>query len=272
MGTPATTSRCCAPWGIRARSIPIRGCGCLPRTSVGRSATSGGGDVTSAGVYVPPARPARCGWRPRPCARSARRWHVRSTAPGSTERPAPHPPSAVAPAFSRGSRLRPWLPPTAANPVHSRATCLQTYCLQTCAAPGAAYISAEGEMRRRAIDVPDDAFNYFLFRRWCRVRRSILRCFFFDIRFRRFLTTEPIEPHQLVRHEYSRVHSKRSRPAMLAEVYAHDAGGVATCRTAVRHITLPGSEQHIRAGQSFPSPRRFAGSRVTEKVGARPRF
>ena len=28
-------------------------------------------------------------------------------------------------------------------------------------------------------------------RRWTRVRFSILRCFFFDIRLRRFLTTEP---------------------------------------------------------------------------------
>ena len=30
------------------------------------------------------------------------------------------------------------------------------------------------------------------FRRWTRVRRSILRCFFFDMRLRRFLMTEPI--------------------------------------------------------------------------------
>ena len=35
---------------------------------------------------------------------------------------------------------------------------------------------------------------YFLLRRWWRVLRSILRCFFFDILLRRFLTTEPIGP------------------------------------------------------------------------------
>ncbi len=33
--------------------------------------------------------------------------------------------------------------------------------------------------------------DYFLLRRWCRVRRSSLRCFFFAMRLRRFLMTEP---------------------------------------------------------------------------------
>ena len=33
--------------------------------------------------------------------------------------------------------------------------------------------------------------RYFLLRRWWRVLRSNLRCFFFDIRLRRFLMTEP---------------------------------------------------------------------------------
>jgi hypothetical protein len=33
---------------------------------------------------------------------------------------------------------------------------------------------------------------YFLLRRWWRVLRSNLRCFFFAIRLRRFLITEPI--------------------------------------------------------------------------------
>ena len=33
---------------------------------------------------------------------------------------------------------------------------------------------------------------YFLFLRWTLVRRSSLRCFFFAIRLRRFLITEPI--------------------------------------------------------------------------------
>src|SRR5215471_1421335 len=34
--------------------------------------------------------------------------------------------------------------------------------------------------------------SYFLLRRWTRVRLSSLRCFFFAIRLRRFLITEPI--------------------------------------------------------------------------------
>lgn len=34
--------------------------------------------------------------------------------------------------------------------------------------------------------------DYFLLRRWWRVRRSSLRCFFFAMRLRRFLTTEPM--------------------------------------------------------------------------------
>src|ERR1044072_4322828 len=38
----------------------------------------------------------------------------------------------------------------------------------------------------------DPAGNYFLsLRRWTRVLRSSLRCFFFDMRLRRFLMTEP---------------------------------------------------------------------------------
>ena len=35
---------------------------------------------------------------------------------------------------------------------------------------------------------------YFLLRRWWRVLRSSLRCFFFDMRLRRFLMTEPTGP------------------------------------------------------------------------------
>src|SRR5660397_64237 len=35
---------------------------------------------------------------------------------------------------------------------------------------------------------------YFLLRRWWRVFRSNLRCFFFDMRLRRFLMTDPTEP------------------------------------------------------------------------------
>jgi hypothetical protein len=35
--------------------------------------------------------------------------------------------------------------------------------------------------------------RYFLLRRWWRVLRSNLRCFFFAIRLRRFLITEPIK-------------------------------------------------------------------------------
>lgn len=36
--------------------------------------------------------------------------------------------------------------------------------------------------------------RHFLLRRWCRVLRSNLRCFFFAMRLRRFLITEPIGP------------------------------------------------------------------------------
>ena len=38
---------------------------------------------------------------------------------------------------------------------------------------------------------------YFLFLRWMRVFFSSLRCFFFAIRLRRFLMTEPISPPSL---------------------------------------------------------------------------
>ena len=41
--------------------------------------------------------------------------------------------------------------------------------------------------------VAENAGRYFLLRRWTRVRRSSLRCFFFAIRLRRFLITEPIK-------------------------------------------------------------------------------
>ena len=40
------------------------------------------------------------------------------------------------------------------------------------------------------------AGRYFLLRRWWRVLRSSLRCFFLAIRFRRFLITEPTESSQ----------------------------------------------------------------------------
>src|SRR5579859_7409290 len=39
--------------------------------------------------------------------------------------------------------------------------------------------------------------RYFLFLRWMRVFFSSLRCFFFAIRLRRFLMTEPIRPPSL---------------------------------------------------------------------------
>jgi hypothetical protein len=39
-----------------------------------------------------------------------------------------------------------------------------------------------------------DRERYFLFLRWIRVLFSSLRCFFFAIRLRRFLMTEPIRP------------------------------------------------------------------------------
>jgi hypothetical protein len=40
--------------------------------------------------------------------------------------------------------------------------------------------------------------GYFLLRRWTRVFFSSLRCFFFAIRLRRFLMTEPTKDPQLV--------------------------------------------------------------------------
>jgi hypothetical protein len=49
--------------------------------------------------------------------------------------------------------------------------------------------------RREARPTPTSGAGvtlYFLLRRWTRVRLSSLRCFFFAIRLRRFLITEPI--------------------------------------------------------------------------------
>src|SRR5215831_9463160 len=46
----------------------------------------------------------------------------------------------------------------------------------------------------RRIPATRQARRYFLFLRWTRVLRSSLRCFFFAIRLRRFLITEPTEP------------------------------------------------------------------------------
>ena len=45
-----------------------------------------------------------------------------------------------------------------------------------------------------AIDASQTPYRYFLLRRWTRVRLSSLRCFFFAIRLRRFLMTEPTGP------------------------------------------------------------------------------
>ena len=57
-------------------------------------------------------------------------------------------------------------------------------------APGARR-SCTGDARNTALR-PEPPLHYFLLRRWWRVLRSSLRCFFFDMRLRRFLTTEPI--------------------------------------------------------------------------------
>src|SRR5690625_398393 len=45
--------------------------------------------------------------------------------------------------------------------------------------------------KRKDRKFPGPFDGYFLLRRWWRVLRRSLRCFFFDIRLRRFLTTEP---------------------------------------------------------------------------------
>ena len=59
---------------------------------------------------------------------------------------------------------------------------------------------------------------YFLFLRWTLVRRSSLRCFFFAIRLRRFLITEPInDPLSL--YELTRMIFARMR------VYLHPDSG-----------------------------------------------
>ena len=50
--------------------------------------------------------------------------------------------------------------------------------------------------RQRDVNHGRDARNYFLLRRWWRVLRSNLRCFFFAIRLRRFLITEPTNTSQ----------------------------------------------------------------------------
>ena len=66
----------------------------------------------------------------------------------------------------------------------------------------------QGQLDLRAVDFPfaTDApatpaapakYGYFLFLRWIRVFFSSLRCFFFAIRLRRFLMTEPIRPPSL---------------------------------------------------------------------------
>lgn len=67
---------------------------------------------------------------------------------------------------------------------------------------------------------------YFLLRRWWRVLRSNLRCFFLDIRLRRFLITEPTGPtliwvetlrtHRLVRHDSPLAYSARGPHVILA--------------------------------------------------------
>ena len=44
----------------------------------------------------------------------------------------------------------------------------------------------------------DEESFYFLLRRWWRVLRSSLRCFFFAIRLRRFLITEPTRTSQVL--------------------------------------------------------------------------
>src|SRR5579859_5099018 len=69
--------------------------------------------------------------------------------------------------------------------------------------------------------------RYFLFLRWMRVFFSSLRCFFFAIRLRRFLMTEPIRPPSL-RHNGRRARHRSplagrlgTRPKLERSVHAN---------------------------------------------------
>jgi hypothetical protein len=53
---------------------------------------------------------------------------------------------------------------------------------------------------------PGGQQRYFLFLRWIRVFFSSLRCFFFAMRLRRFLMTEPMGHHPLVQRQTGRHH------------------------------------------------------------------
>src|SRR5699024_3023003 len=101
--------------------------------------------------------------------------------------------------------------------------------------------------------------GHFLLRRWWRVLRSSLRCFFLDMRLRRFLTTEPIGASVLQARACGMV--QRIRCARPAETARNSCGSDATVdqpfSTAVPH-PLP----RARA-RSFAAWRARAGSETT---------
>jgi hypothetical protein len=97
--------------------------------------------------------------------------------------------------------------------------------------------------------------RYFLFRRWTRVFRSSLRCFFLAILLRRFLMTEPTTPSSL---------DGLAPTGMLAQARCRSAGHTPTVK-----VTAPGVPVHPPVPPPHPAggsaPRRAAQLAATKE-------
>src|SRR5699024_12080885 len=108
--------------------------------------------------------------------RRARIRHIRPEGPDRNRRRSP---------TTRGPRTR-----AGAGAGRRRTTCTRGGCRARCASSYFRSGIQRGKSERTG-NLPGPFDGYFLLRRWWRVLRRSLRCFFFDIRLRRFLTTEP---------------------------------------------------------------------------------
>src|SRR5699024_2860077 len=97
--------------------------------------------------------------------------------------------------------------------------------------------------------------GHFLLRRWWRVLRSSLRCFFLDMRLRRFLTTEPLGASVLQARACGMV--QRIRCARPAETARNSCGSDATVDqpfyTAVPHPQPRASARSLAASRARAS-------------------
>ena len=116
---------------------------------------------------------------------------------------------------------------------------------------------------------PQRPRDYFLFLRWIRVFLSSLRCFFFAIRLRRFLMTEPMRPLSLrhngrrARHRSPAAGRLGTRPKCRKKrerqplTQSSSLPGLVRCRDCYPRRRLSATRPHHRQDRSrHPRPRR----------------